>query len=78
MNPKQDRLIQTAAQLYTLGLDVEEAREELRRLVSRKVPYGSPQMIAALTHFKELKAKWDDLEKQYLRLRKDVQKSSPF
>lgn len=42
MNPKQDRLIQTAAQLYTLGLDVEEAREELRRLVSRKVPYACP------------------------------------
>lgn len=73
MKTNHTLLIQMATQLYTLGLDVETARESLRQMVAQSVPYESPQMLEALRRFESLKKQWDDLEQQYLSLRKEVQ-----
>ena len=77
MYTEKDLLLQSAARLYTLGVDLEGAREELRRLVAEKVPYESTQMRAALQNFEELDAQWKELERQHLALRKDLGKGIP-
>lgn len=68
-------MLQSAARLYTLGVDVEGAREELRQLVAEKAPYHSPQMLAALKNFEELNAQWKNLEYEYLKLRSETVKN---
>lgn len=73
MYTEKDLLLQSAARLYTLGVDLEGAREELRRLVEAKVPYESPQMLAALQNFQELDAQWKELEHQYLKLKAAIE-----
>lgn len=75
MYTEKDILLQSAARLYTLGVDVEGAREELRQLVAEKVPYHSPQMLAALKNFEELNAQWKNLEYEYLKLRSETVKN---
>lgn len=65
MYTKKDLLIQSAARIYTLGVDVEGAREELRRLVAEGVSYNSPEMKAALKNFQELNEQWLTLEKEH-------------
>ena len=72
MYTDKDLLLQSAARLYTLGVDMEGAREELRRLVSAGVPYESPKMCAALQNFQELDAQWKELERQHLDLQKEM------
>ena len=72
MYTEKDLLLQSAARLYALGVDVEGAREELRQLVEKKIPYDSPKMIAALRNFQELDAQWKELEYQYLHLKAEI------
>lgn len=69
MASTKKQMVRLAAQLYTLGLEVERNRDQLRRLVEKQVPYDSPTMIAALRRFNEAKDQWDALEQQYLHLR---------
>lgn len=38
MNEEKDLLLASAARLYSLGVDVEAAREHLRELVKQGVP----------------------------------------
>ena len=73
MYTEKDLLLQSAARLYTLGVDLEGAREELRRLVEKKVPYDSPKMLVALRNFQELDAQWKELERQYLKLKGEIE-----
>lgn len=73
MHTEKDLLLQSAARLYTMGVDVEGAREKLRQLVAERVPYDSFDMRAALRNFQELDAQWKELERQHLKLRKQME-----
>jgi len=68
MKSNNQLLLASAARLYALGVDVEGAREELRRLVAARVPYDSQEMHSALQNFQELDVQWKEMERQHLEL----------
>ena len=72
MLTKKDLLLMSAARLYSLGVEMEGAREKLRELVDRKVSYDSPEMLEALHSFQELKAQFQSLEKEHMALRAEL------
>lgn len=74
MDNKKDLLIASAARLYSMGIDLEAARDRLRQLVEQGVPYNSYEMKRAVSDFKELDRRWKELEKQHLELRDEVMK----
>ena len=74
MDNEKDLLIASAARLYSMGIDLEAARDRLRQLVERGVPYSSYEMKQAVSDFKELEQQWKELEKQHLELRDEVMK----
>ena len=47
MDGDKDLLLTSAARLYTLGVDLEGAREKLRGLVECGAPYESTEVIIA-------------------------------
>ena len=71
MNNK-DLLIASAARLYSMGIDLEAARNRLRQLVEQGVPYSSEEMKQALRNFQELEQQWKELERQHLALRDEL------
>ena len=73
MNNK-DLLIASAARLYSMGIDLEAARNRLRQLVEQGVPYSSDEMKQALRNFQELEQQWKELERQHLALRDELGK----
>lgn len=73
MHIEKEFLVQSAARLYSLGIDLENARNKLHQLVEAKVPYDSPKMMVALRDFNERKAEWEALEKYHLSLRTKFQ-----
>ena len=68
---EKDLLIASAALLYSMGVDLEAARERLRQLVAQGVPYDSDEMRQAYLEFKELDRQWKALERQHLELREE-------
>lgn len=74
MDNEKDLLIASAARLYSMGIDLEAARDRLRQLVEQDVPYNSAEMRRAVQEFKELERQWKELEKQHLELRDEVMK----
>ncbi len=62
-------LFKQAGKLYTLGLKVEKCRDKMRRLVEKKVPYDSPQMIVALAEFEAADNEWKRLEQEHQQYR---------
>ena len=72
MDYKKDLLLRFAARLYSLGIEVEAAREQLRKLVEQGVPYDSPEMKKALEEFQKLDQQWKALEQEHLQLRAEV------
>ena len=74
MDNEKDLLIASAARLYSMGIDLEAARDRLRQLVEQGVPYNSNEMKQAVQDFKELDRQWKELEKEHLKLRDDVAK----
>ena len=44
MDNEKDLLIASAARLYSMGIDLEAARDRLRQLVEQGVPYNSDEM----------------------------------
>ena len=72
MNNK-DLLIASAARLYSMGIDLEAARDRLRQLVEQGVPYSSEEMKQALRNFQELDQQWKELERQHLALRNELE-----
>ena len=74
MDNKKDLLIASAARLYSIGIDLEAARDRLRQLVGQGVPYNSEEMKQAVRDFKELERQWKALEREYLRLRDEMTK----
>lgn len=72
MNSDKELLIMSAARLYSVGVELEAARAQLKELVDQGVSYSDERMIKAYDDFNELKAQWDNLEKQHLELRNEV------
>lgn len=72
MGFKQDLLLQSAARLYTLGVDLEGARERLRRMVAEGISYQSPEMLLAYHEFAALETQWNTLEQEYCALRGEI------
>ena len=52
MDNEKDLLIASAARLYSIGIDLESARDRLRQLVEQGVPYHSDEMKQAVQDFK--------------------------
>jgi predicted ArsR family transcriptional regulator len=72
MDMKKDLLLRSAARLYSLGIEVESARQHLRELVEQGVAYTSPEMRKALEDYQELDRQWKELEQEFLRLKNDI------
>ena len=72
MDYRKDLLLASAARLYSMGVDLEAARERLRQLVERGVSYDSDEMKQACKYFKELDRQWKALEQQHLELRDEI------
>ncbi len=70
----KDLLIASAARLYSMGIDLEAARDRLRQLVEQGVPYNADEMKQAVQDFKELDRQWKALEREHLRLRDEAVK----
>ena len=72
MSSDKELLIMSAARLYSVGVDLEAARARRKELVDQDVSYSDERMIKAYDDFNELKAQWDNLEKQHLELRDEI------
>ncbi len=72
MDNEKDLLIASAARLYSMGIDLEAARDRLRQLVEHGVPYNSDEMRQAVQDFKELERQWKTLESEHLELRDNI------
>ena len=72
MDYRKDLLLASAARLYSIGIDLEAARERLRQLVADGVPYNSDEMRRAYEEFAELDRQWKSLEQQHLELRDEM------
>ena len=65
-------LVEQARKLYTLGLTLENYRQEIRRLVHQNIPYDSPQMKDAVFQFQTTEEEWTRLEQEYLEYRQSL------
>ena len=74
MDYRKDLLLASAARLYSMGVDLEAARERLRQLVAQGVSYESDEMKQAVQDFMELDEQWKALEQQHLGLRDEILK----
>lgn len=72
MDYRKDLLLASAARLYSLGVDLEAARERLRKLVAKGVSYESEEMRTAYQEFAALDKQWKDLERHHLDLRDEI------
>ena len=69
---EKTKLVKQAGKLYFLGVTVEKRRNDLRRLVEKKVSYDSPQMAEALARFQEADSEWKRLEQEHLDYRRQL------
>ena len=76
MDYKKDFLLRSAARLYSLGIEVEAARDQLRKLVEQGVPYTYTEMRKALEEFQELDRQWKSLEQEHLQLKAELANES--
>ena len=72
MDERKDLLLRSSARLYSVGMDLEGARERLKRLVEQGVPYDSDEMMQAYQEFNEIDQQWKEMEKQHLALRDEI------
>ena len=72
MDYRKDLLLASAARLYSMGIELEAARERLRQLVERGVSYDSDEMKQAYRDFIDLEHQWRALERQHLELRDEI------
>ena len=72
MDARKDLLIRSAARLYSLGLDLDAAKERIRKLVEDGVKYDFPEMAKAAQDYTELKTLWDSLEAEHLKLKHEI------
>jgi len=69
---KKELLIRVASKLYSIGLDLDYAKEKLRKLVSEGVSFDSTQMLDAYNEYKELEEQWKSLEADYIMMREEL------
>ncbi len=69
MEYRNHLLLISAARLYSLGVDLEGARETLRQYVESGVSWSSPLMLKAYSNFQNLHRQFSILEKEHLSLR---------
>lgn len=69
---EKELLIKYGARRYSLGIDLEAAKEKVRRLALQGTPYDSREMMQATDEYSELKSCWDNLEQEYLALRNKI------
>lgn len=72
MDNRKALLLASATRLYSLGIDLDSARDRLRKLVEQSVSFDSEGIRQAYQDFKELEQQWEGLEKQYLELREEI------
>lgn len=72
MDARKDLLLRSAARLYCLGLDLEAAKERVRKLATDGVRYDAPEMAQAAQEYTELKTLWDSLEAEHLKLKREI------
>ena len=72
MDYRRDLLLRSAARLYSLGIEVEAAREQLRKLAAEGVSYDSAEMRNALEEYQQLDSQWKKLEQEHLGLREQI------
>ena len=72
MDERKDLLLRSSARLYSVGMNLEGARERLKRLVEQGVPYDSDEMMRAYQEFNEIDRQWKEMEKQHLALRDEI------
>lgn len=72
MDDRKELLLKSAARLYSLGVELEAAREAVRRLVENKADYDSPELEQAVKEFNEQKRLWDSLEREHIQLRNEL------
>lgn len=72
MEYEKELLIKFGARLYSLGIDLEAAKEKVRRLAAQGTPYDAREMVQATDEYSELKSRWDNLEQEYLALRNKI------
>ena len=72
MDFKKDLLLRSAARLYGLGIDLERAKDRIRRLAETGTDYSSPEMLNAVEEYTKLKQQWDELEQEHRKLRNEI------
>ena len=72
MDVRKDLLLRSAARLYSIGLDLDAAKERIRKLVEAGAGYEAPEMLLAAQEYTELKGLWDSLEAEYLKLKQEI------
>lgn len=66
MNTETELLLCAAARLYSIGIEVDAARERVRNMAVSGVSPNSRRFRQAMREFRELDAQWKMLEAQYL------------
>ncbi len=74
MDARKELLLASAARLYSMGVDLEAAREKLRQLVEQGVSYESEEMLRAYEAFTALDRQWKSLEREHLALRDEIRR----
>lgn len=72
MDYRKELLLKSGARLYSLGLDLDAAKERLRKLTADGVGYDAPEMVQAAQEYTELKTLWDNLEAEHLKLKHEI------
>ena len=72
MDLKKDLLLRSGARLYSLGVDLEGAKEKIIMLLDAGTEYSSPEMLYAVLEYTELKQQWEELEREHLKLRDEI------
>ena len=73
MDTRKDLLLKSAARLYSLGVELEMARDLLKKLVDQGVSCDSKEMKDAYHEFSELDAQRKELERQHIELRDEIE-----
>ena len=72
MDAEKAALLEYAAMLSQLGVEVDKARDYLRWLDERGVAQDTNAMQQAARDYREAKSLFDNLEAQYLALRDGI------
>ena len=72
MDLNKELLLKSGARLYSLGVELEAARDRLKQLVAQGVSYDSEEMLAAYRDFTALDNQWKAMEAQHIELRKEI------